>query len=152
MNRSAKFFYCSGSKLDSYLLLIPKDLEVTGLFLTDPDRPSNFVWFAAASNLNAGAGEGTRTLNLRITNPMLYQLSYASLSIQPWAIGRHRPPEAVPMSLIVLKWSATDYRPAISPLASASDSSTRPREDFCNRHPICPSGNHRVTSERRSRS
>ena len=25
-----------------------------------------------------GAGEGTRTLNLRITNPMLYQLSYAS--------------------------------------------------------------------------
>ena len=26
----------------------------------------------------AGAGEGTRTLNLRITNPMLYQLSYAS--------------------------------------------------------------------------
>jgi hypothetical protein len=27
---------------------------------------------------SAGAGEGTRTLNLRITNPMLYQLSYAS--------------------------------------------------------------------------
>ena len=25
-----------------------------------------------------GAGEGTRTLNLRITNPVLYQLSYAS--------------------------------------------------------------------------
>lgn len=25
-----------------------------------------------------GAGEGTRTLNLRITNPPLYQLSYAS--------------------------------------------------------------------------
>ena len=29
-------------------------------------------------SLSAGAGEGTRTLNLRITNPMLYQLSYAS--------------------------------------------------------------------------
>ena len=28
--------------------------------------------------LHAGAGEGTRTLNLRITNPVLYQLSYAS--------------------------------------------------------------------------
>ena len=26
-----------------------------------------------------GAGEGTRTRNLRITNPPLYQLSYASL-------------------------------------------------------------------------
>ena len=26
-----------------------------------------------------GAGEGTRTLNLRITNPVLYQLSYASM-------------------------------------------------------------------------
>ena len=26
-----------------------------------------------------GAGEGTRTLNLRITNPVLYQLSYASV-------------------------------------------------------------------------
>ena len=30
-----------------------------------------------------GAGEGTRTLNLRITNPLLYQLSYAS----PAAVG-----------------------------------------------------------------
>src|SRR5262245_36756881 len=27
----------------------------------------------------AGAGEGTRTLNLRITNPPLHRLSYASL-------------------------------------------------------------------------
>ena len=96
MNRSAKFFYCSGSKLDSYLLLIPKDLEVTGLFLTDPDRPSNFVWFAAASNLNAGAGEGTRTLNLRITNPMLYQLSYASLEANAPNIPEPGPPASDP--------------------------------------------------------
>lgn len=44
----------------------------------------------------AGAGEGTRTLNLRITNPMLYQLSYASL-----------------------KKARADYRPGSSPLASA---------------------------------
>ena len=28
-----------------------------------------------------GAGEGTRTRNLRITNPPLYQLSYASLDL-----------------------------------------------------------------------
>ena len=27
----------------------------------------------------SGAGDGTRTRNLRITNPLLYQLSYASL-------------------------------------------------------------------------
>ena len=39
-----------------------------------------------------GASEGTRTLDLRFTKPMLYQLSYAGLItilnyLQPWAQG-----------------------------------------------------------------
>ena len=38
-------------------------------------RPSDTPLLAMPS----GAGEGTRTRNLRITNPPLYQLSYASL-------------------------------------------------------------------------
>jgi hypothetical protein len=39
----------------------------------------------------AGAGEGTRTLNPRITNPMLYQLSYASHEKRGPTIDRLRP-------------------------------------------------------------
>lgn len=38
-----------------------------------------------------GAGEGTRTLNPRITNPMLYQLSYASDEKRGPTIDRLRP-------------------------------------------------------------
>ena len=38
-----------------------------------------------------GAGEGTRTLNPRITNPMLYQLSYASHEKRGRTIDRLRP-------------------------------------------------------------
>ena len=41
------------------------------LILRSAPRPS-------ATLIQSGAGEGTRTLNLRITNPVLYQLSYAS--------------------------------------------------------------------------
>ena len=40
---------------------------------------------------DAGAGEGTRTLNPRITNPMLYQLSYASHEKRAPTIDRLRP-------------------------------------------------------------
>jgi hypothetical protein len=39
--------------------------------------------------LAGGAGEGTRTLNLRITNPPLYQLSYASNDTTRRNIGRN---------------------------------------------------------------
>jgi hypothetical protein len=39
-------------------------------------RVFRFLWDHHSPN---GAGEGTRTLNLRITNPVLYQLSYASM-------------------------------------------------------------------------
>jgi hypothetical protein len=34
--------------------------------------------------LKYGASEGTRTLDLRFTKPMLYQLSYAGLLPQTW--------------------------------------------------------------------
>ncbi len=37
-----------------------------------------------------GAGDGTRTRNLRITNPPLYQLSYASLGLSKLTIGTRR--------------------------------------------------------------
>jgi hypothetical protein len=36
----------------------------------------------ARRTLVEGADEGTRTLNLRITNPPLYQLSYVSLGTE----------------------------------------------------------------------
>ena len=77
----------------------------------------------------AGAGEGTRTHNLRITNPMLYQLSYASQEKR-----------------------AADYRPASSPLASAwnrpgSTPSPRSMADY-----VIPAGFASLASARRSRS
>lgn len=46
----------------------------------------------------AGAGEGTRTLNLRITNPMLYHLSYASLEKRGATIDRVRPRWQAPVT------------------------------------------------------
>ena len=46
--------------------------RLTRVTLTNPSPAAMSARFAG------GAGEGTRTLNLRITNPPLYQLSYAS--------------------------------------------------------------------------
>ena len=41
------------------------------------------TWKVAVSSGIYGASEGTRTLDLRFTKPMLYQLSYAGLLPQP---------------------------------------------------------------------
>ena len=51
----------------------------------DPHKPTNHLGDFAISyyywihNMLYGAGDGTRTRNLLITNQLLYQLSYASL-------------------------------------------------------------------------
>ncbi len=51
-----------------------------------------FCWSAFLTPPTFGAGEGTRTLNLRITNPLLYQLSYASPSGGRSMIADRNPP------------------------------------------------------------
>lgn len=76
--------------------LIASRKRESGLTLLPPDRREGpfFLFLLSASTgcrdhrqripgsrsayRMDGAGEGTRTLNLRITNPVLYQLSYAS--------------------------------------------------------------------------
>ena len=58
---------------------LPPGLPVAGAARTGAPR---------SDTRSAGAGEGTRTRNLRITNPPLYQLSYASEPERAENVGR----------------------------------------------------------------